>query len=85
MSFDETIPWLSSPIGTLSSSLAPLPGKRHYSQREAGQYPAGEDAMDKAEGTLAIPEHAANDPSTNAGVTVEQLRAQLDQIMKAEG
>jgi len=27
----------------------------------------------------------ANDPSTNAGVTAEQLRVQLDQIMKAEG
>ena len=51
---------------------------------EEGQYPAGEDAMDKAERTLAIPEHASNDPSTNAGATVEQLRAQLDQIMKAE-
>ena len=52
---------------------------------EAGQYPAGEDAMDKAERTLAIPEQAANDPSTNAGVTVEQLQAQFDQIVKAEG
>ena len=31
---------------------------------EAGQYPEGEDAMDKAERTLAIPEHAANDLST---------------------
>ena len=47
--------------------------------------PESEDAMDKAERTLAIPEHAANDPSTNAGMTGEQLRAQLDQIMKAEG
>ena len=45
---------------------------------EAGQYQACEEAMDKAEKMLAIPEHAANDPSTNAGVTVEQLRAQLD-------
>jgi hypothetical protein len=52
---------------------------------EAGQYPEGEEAMDKAERTLAIPEHAANDPSTNASVTVEQLRAELDRIMKAEG
>ena len=41
--------------------------------------------MDKAERTLAIPEQAANDPSTNAGVTVEQLQAQFDQIVKAEG
>jgi hypothetical protein len=46
-------------------------------------YPAGEDAMDKAERALPIPEHATNDPSTNADVTLEQLRAQLDQIMKA--
>jgi hypothetical protein len=52
---------------------------------EEGQYPMGEDAMDKAERTLAIPESAANDPRTNAGETVEQLRAQFDQIMKAEG
>jgi hypothetical protein len=52
---------------------------------QEGQYPAGEDAMDKAERALVIPEHAANDLSTNAGVTVEQLRAQLDRIMKAEG
>ena len=50
-----------------------------------GQYSAGEDAMDKAERALRIPEHAANDLNTNAGVTVEQLRAQLDAIMKAEG
>jgi hypothetical protein len=41
--------------------------------------------MDKAERTLPIPEHAASDLSTNAGATVEQLRSQLDQIMKAEG
>jgi len=41
--------------------------------------------MDKAERVLPIPEHASNDLSTNAGVTVEQLRMQLDQIMKAEG
>ena len=40
---------------------------------------------DKAERALPIPEHAANDLSTNAGVTVEQLRGQLDRIMKAEG
>ena len=50
-----------------------------------GQYPAGEDAMDRAERMLAIPEHAANDPSTNAGETLEQLRAQLDQMMKVDG
>jgi hypothetical protein len=41
--------------------------------------------LDKAERMLAIPEHAANDPSTNAGATVEQLQAQLNKIMKAEG
>jgi hypothetical protein len=51
---------------------------------QEGQYPAGEEAMDKAERTLPIPEHAANDLSTNTGVTVEQLRGQLDLIMKAE-
>jgi len=50
---------------------------------DEAEYPAGEDAMDKAERALPIPEHAANDPSTNADVTLEQLRAQLDQIMKA--
>jgi hypothetical protein len=52
---------------------------------QEGQYLAGEGAMDKAERALAIPEHAANDLSTNAGVTIEQLRAQLNQIKKAEG
>jgi hypothetical protein len=46
-------------------------------------YPEGEDAMDKAERALPIPEHAANDPSTNASVTLEQLRLQLNQILKA--
>jgi hypothetical protein len=46
-------------------------------------YPEGEDTMDKAERALPIPEHAANDLSTNADVTLEQLRAQLDQIMKS--
>jgi len=39
--------------------------------------------MDKAERALPIPVHATNDPSTNADVTVEQLRVQLGQIMKA--
>ena len=52
---------------------------------QESQYPAGEDAMDKAERALPIPEHAANDPSTNAGVSVGQLRTEFDQIMKAEG
>jgi hypothetical protein len=50
---------------------------------DEADYPAGEDAMDKAERALPIPEPAANDPRTNADVTIEQLRAQLDQIMKA--
>ena len=50
---------------------------------EGAEYPAGEDAMDKAERTLPIPEHAANDPGTNAGAPVEHLRAQLEQIVKA--
>lgn len=49
------------------------------------QYPAGEAAMDKAERMLPLPDHAANDFSTNVGATVDQLRAQLDQIMKAAG
>ena len=52
---------------------------------QEAEYPAGEDAIDKAERTLSVPEHAANDLSTNAGATVEQLRAHLDQIMRAEG
>ncbi len=39
--------------------------------------------MDKAERALPVPEHPVSDLSTNAGVTVEQLRAQLDQIMNA--
>ena len=52
---------------------------------DAGQCPAGEDAIDKAERTLPIPEHAAKDPSSNGDVTIEVLRAQLDQIMKGEG
>jgi hypothetical protein len=50
---------------------------------DGADYPAGEDAMDKAERALPIPEHATNDPSTNADVTIEQLRVQLGQIMKA--
>ena len=49
---------------------------------EEAEYPAGEDAIEKAERALPIPEHAANDPSTNAGAPVEHLRAHLDQIMK---
>ena len=52
---------------------------------QEGQYPAGEEAMDKAERTLPVPEHAVSDLSTNAGATVEQLRAQLNEIMKAGG
>src|SRR5436190_1635607 len=48
-----------------------------------GEYPAGEDAMDKAERALPIPEHIANDLSTNAVATVEQLRTQLDSTMRA--
>ena len=41
--------------------------------------------MDKAERTLPIPDRFANDLNTNASATVEQLRTQLDRIMKAEG
>jgi hypothetical protein len=40
--------------------------------------------MDKAERALPISEHAANDPNTNTEATVEQLRALLDWILKAE-
>jgi hypothetical protein len=50
---------------------------------QEGKHPAGE-AMDKAERAFPVPEHAVRDLSTNAGATVEQLRAQLDRIMKAE-
>ena len=50
-----------------------------------GHYPEGEDALDKAERAHPLPGHAINDLSTNAGATVEQLRAQLDRIMKTEG
>ena len=46
-------------------------------------YPLGEDAIDKAERSLAVPEHAATDPSTNAGMTVDELRDQLDRITNA--
>ena len=41
-----------------------------------------EEAMDKAERTLPIPEHAASDLATNAAKTVSELRGQLDRIMK---
>jgi hypothetical protein len=50
---------------------------------DEADYPAGEDAMDKAERALSIPEHAANDPSTNADMTLQELRVQLDQILRA--
>jgi hypothetical protein len=50
---------------------------------DSADYPAGEDAIDRAERALAIPEQAANDPSTNADVTIEQLRTQLGQIVTA--
>ena len=52
---------------------------------EAGQYPEGEDAMMRAEGPNAIPEHAANDLGTNAMATVTELQAELDRILKGEG
>jgi len=38
--------------------------------------------MDKAEMALPIPANAANDPSTNASMTVAELRGRLDEIMK---
>jgi len=50
---------------------------------ENAEYPAGEDVLDKAERALPVPVHASNDPSTNADVTVEQLRVQVGQVMKA--
>jgi len=51
---------------------------------EEGSYPAGEEAMDKAERTVPIPEHAANDLATNAGMTIAELRGQLDVIMSGD-
>jgi hypothetical protein len=52
---------------------------------QEAEYPAGEDALDKAERAVAVPEHAASDPSSNAGTTVDELRQQLGQIMNAKG
>src|SRR5437899_12449913 len=42
---------------------------------------AGEDAMDKAERAMPIPEHAAGDLATNAVMTVAQLRGLLEGIV----
>jgi len=50
---------------------------------QEGQHPAGEDAMDKAERAMPIPEHAAGDLATNAGMTAAELRGLLDGIVKA--
>jgi hypothetical protein len=50
---------------------------------QEANYPSGEDAIDKAERTLAVPEPADIDPSTNAGMTIDKLRDKLEQIMKA--
>ena len=54
-----------------------LPNRRElFWLREAlanlqeGQYPAGEEAMDKAESALPVPEHAVSDLSTNAAARV---------------
>jgi hypothetical protein len=62
-----------------------LPNRRElFWLREAlvnlqeGQYPAGEDAMDKAERAMPVPEHAARDLATNDRLTVEQLRSSTD-------
>ena len=52
---------------------------------EEGHYPLGEDAMDRAERSMPIPQHSANDLATNAIVPVTELRRQLDRIMKAAG
>jgi hypothetical protein len=49
---------------------------------EKAEYPAGEEAMERAERAFPAPEEVANDPSTNAGTPVEHLRAQLHEIMK---
>src|SRR5258708_13251804 len=49
------------------------------------EYPAGEDAIDKAERTLPVPAHAAKDISTTPGVTVDQLRPHPAHTLKAEG
>jgi hypothetical protein len=83
----DRIDWF---LNTLQGARRPPNRRELFWLREAlanlqeGQYPAGEDAMNKAERALPIPEHAANELSTNAGVTVEQLRAQLDRIKKVE-
>ena len=50
---------------------------------QEGDYPSGEDAIDKAERTVAVPGHAANNLSTNAGTTCDELRDQLGQIITA--
>jgi hypothetical protein len=49
---------------------------------QEGQYPEGEEAMHKAERAMTIPEHAARDLATNAGMTVVELRGLLDVITK---
>jgi hypothetical protein len=49
-----------------------------------GRYPGGEEAMDTAERAMPVPEQAANDQATNAGVTIEQLRGQLDRVKQGD-
>ena len=70
--------WLRQALASLENAEYAL------ASLENAEYPAGEDALDKAERALPVPIHATNDPSTNADVTVEQLRAQLDQILEAQ-
>jgi hypothetical protein len=66
-----------------------LPNRRdRFYLREAleklatGQFPTAEEAMLKAERSLSIPEALAEDLSKSDRVTVVDLRAQLDSILK---
>jgi hypothetical protein len=49
-----------------------------------GQHLAANEATRKAEVLMPVREHAARDLTSNIGATVEQLRAQLDLIMRGE-
>jgi hypothetical protein len=54
-------------------------------QLAAGQYPAAEDAMLKAERSLSTPEALAEELTVSDRFTVADLRAALDSILKAAG
>jgi hypothetical protein len=56
--------------------------RRALANLQEGDYRDGEDAMDRAERALAIPEHAANDVSAKVEMTAEQLRSVLTRITK---